>query len=86
MPQPRQLASASSLPPGFVTVKDILNGEKVRERSRVNVVGIVTDFRVPVPTNGAGKHHPHILATSRVALILILYRLEVSNKIIRFIC
>ncbi|CAM1508412.1 Fc.00g052600.m01.CDS01 [Cosmosporella sp. VM-42] len=52
MPPPRQSTSASSLPSGFVTVKDILE-DRVRERSKINVVGIVTDFRVPVPTKGA---------------------------------
>lgn len=45
-------ASTPSLPPGFVTAQDILDGN-VRVHSRVNVVGVITDFRSPVPTKGA---------------------------------
>ncbi|PNY29712.1 Uncharacterized protein TCAP_00370, partial [Tolypocladium capitatum] len=38
-------------PSGFVTVRDILDG-KHGVGSKVNVIGVVTDFRAPIPTRG----------------------------------
>lgn len=46
--------AAPSLPTGYVTIREILDG-KVTLRNTVNVVGVVTDFRVPIPTRRAGK-------------------------------
>lgn len=53
MNQSRNGTSRMLLPAGFVTVHDILDNQ-VQPRSRVSIVGVVTDFRVPVPTRGAG--------------------------------
>ncbi|KND93803.1 hypothetical protein TOPH_01771 [Tolypocladium ophioglossoides CBS 100239] len=39
------------LPSGFVTVRDLLDG-KHSVGSKVNVIGVVTDFRAPIPTRG----------------------------------
>ncbi|KAM4056090.1 ssDNA-binding domain of telomere protection protein [Hirsutella rhossiliensis] len=39
------------LPSGYVAVRDILDG-KFAVGSRVSVVGLVTDFRAPIPTRG----------------------------------
>ncbi|GJN74547.1 hypothetical protein PLICBS_008638 [Purpureocillium lilacinum] len=42
---------AEKLPPGYTTVRDILDG-KCRKGSLVNVIGIVAEFRAPIPTRG----------------------------------
>ncbi|KAI0600412.1 hypothetical protein F4775DRAFT_545714 [Biscogniauxia sp. FL1348] len=58
---PRQLPGSAApgqatshkkgLPPGYTTIKDI-HGHKVEVRSLVNVIGLVKDFRAPIPTQG----------------------------------
>lgn len=48
MPQ----SSALTLP-NYAAIRDLLDG-KNRPNSIVNVVGIVVDFRAPVPTRGKG--------------------------------
>ncbi|KAH6892144.1 hypothetical protein B0T10DRAFT_286303 [Thelonectria olida] len=45
----QQPPSTFSLPPGYVSIRDVFDG-KVREKSKVSMVGIVTDIRPPVPT------------------------------------
>ncbi|KAF7550920.1 hypothetical protein G7046_g7869 [Stylonectria norvegica] len=37
------------LPPGFVEIRDVLDG-KFKIKSKVNLVGVVVDFRVPIAT------------------------------------
>ncbi|KAM5342616.1 hypothetical protein ACJ41O_013582 [Fusarium nematophilum] len=39
------------LPPGYATIRSILDGQ-VQARSMVNIVGIVVDFRTPIQTRG----------------------------------
>ncbi|KAI5461183.1 hypothetical protein BGZ63DRAFT_486707 [Mariannaea sp. PMI_226] len=39
-------------PPGFVSIRDVLDG-KVYEKAKVNIAGIIIDVRAPVPTRGA---------------------------------
>ncbi|KAF4975067.1 hypothetical protein FZEAL_8103 [Fusarium zealandicum] len=43
--------SAPPLLPNYVTVRNILDGE-VRAHAMVNVVGVVVDYRAPIPTRG----------------------------------
>ncbi|KAI9158707.1 Protection of telomeres protein [Paramyrothecium foliicola] len=43
--------AATRLPSGFVTVQDVLDG-KCSPSSKVNIVGIITDFRAPLPPRG----------------------------------
>ncbi|KAK7413436.1 hypothetical protein QQX98_007661 [Neonectria punicea] len=43
--------AAMPLPPGFVAIHDILEGD-VQVNTKVNTVGVVTDFRAPIPTRG----------------------------------
>ncbi|KAI1635906.1 hypothetical protein F4809DRAFT_611790 [Biscogniauxia mediterranea] len=40
------------LPPGYTTIKDI-HGHKVQVGRLANVIGLVKDFRAPIPTNGS---------------------------------
>lgn len=40
-------------PPGFASIQDIVHGKYPLE-SRVNIAGIVTDFRAPIATKGSG--------------------------------
>lgn len=52
-----------SLPGGFTNTEDILDG-KVNVGSRVKAIGLVTDVRAPMPTNGAGKLNDFTTAAS----------------------
>lgn len=47
-------AAKPQLPPGFTNFNDILSGHVVAQ-TLTNVVGLVSDFRVPVKTKGNGK-------------------------------
>lgn len=42
------------LPPGFIAIRDILDGGQ-SNGSLVNVIGFATDFRPPISTRGNGK-------------------------------
>lgn len=46
--------SGSQLPPGFVAVRDVLDGG-FAVGAKVSVVGLVADFRAPIPTRGTGE-------------------------------
>jgi hypothetical protein len=39
--------------PNYAAIRDILD-DKIRPNTIVNVVGIVVDFRAPIPTKGKG--------------------------------
>ncbi|KAF5126012.1 hypothetical protein E5D57_010706 [Metarhizium anisopliae] len=47
----RSLTRQGKLPSGFATVGDVLEG-KISAGSRINLIGILTDFRAPIPTRG----------------------------------
>lgn len=51
----RASARQGKLPAGFATVKDVLEGE-IPDGARRNIMGILTDFRAPIPTRGSGMY------------------------------
>jgi hypothetical protein len=46
--------TAVARPSGFISLRD-LSEERVGINRFVNVIGIVKDCRLPIPTNGAGN-------------------------------
>lgn len=63
-----------SLPRGFTAVRDILDG-CVRDRQSASIIGVVKEYRAPIPTKGAGEAptFPGWLAEER---LIPLYRLQ----------
>lgn len=49
-------SSGPVLPPGFLSIENILNlpSDKVRTGAMVSVIGFVKDFQPPIPTRGTG--------------------------------
>jgi len=47
-------AEAPNLPAGFTEIDAILRDDEVSAGSFVNVIGLVTDYRLPMPTTGKG--------------------------------
>jgi hypothetical protein len=61
-----------SLPPKFTDIKAILD-EDVSVGSFVNVVGVVKDWRLPMPTSRAGELHLFAVSIrSRFSITLTL--------------
>ena len=54
MPSSKQPAASGKRPPGFESIRDILD-EKLRPWSMVNVVGVVIDTQAPTPTQKKGE-------------------------------
>ncbi|ROT40866.1 hypothetical protein SODALDRAFT_349012 [Sodiomyces alkalinus F11] len=52
IPISRPLGQSPSLPPGFIPARDILEGP-AKPRQFVKVIGLVKDYRLPVPTSGS---------------------------------
>lgn len=50
----RNAARQGKPPSGVATIRHILDGN-ISEGALVNIVGIVTDFRAPIPTRGKGR-------------------------------
>ncbi|TWU78337.1 hypothetical protein ED733_008545 [Metarhizium rileyi] len=47
----RSLARQGRPPAGFTSIRDVLDG-KINAGSRINLIGVLTDFRAPIPTKG----------------------------------
>lgn len=63
MSQDRQVVAKGSLPTGYTNISDILEGQ-VRVGTFVKAIGLVTDYRVPVATNGKGEEMPLVSHTN----------------------
>ena len=50
-------SQVATIPEGFISIQQIrdLPNEKILQKCLVNVIGLVTDFQAPMPTNGSGK-------------------------------
>ncbi|KPM36998.1 hypothetical protein AK830_g9569 [Neonectria ditissima] len=71
-------AMLSAIPqvPDIVTVHDILEGN-VQTNARVNTIGIITDFRAPIPTRGTGET-PLFVLLSAPRLIMKDYKCAIQ--------
>lgn len=50
----KEAAEAPNLPAGFTEIDAILRDDEVAAGSFVNIIGLVTDYRLPMPTPGKG--------------------------------
>lgn len=64
----------SCLPKGFISIRDLLEGTVASGKS-INLVGVVKDYRLPIPTKGRGECALHPLMGIRQPLMHV-YRLQ----------
>lgn len=70
----RRSQDSPSLPRGFTTIRDLLDGS-VEDQKAASIVGVVKDYRAPIQTRGAGK-----------SLTLLMARCETDNMFIDHKC
>lgn len=50
----RRAQDSPRFPKGFITIRDLLDS-KIVSGKYVSIVGVVKDYRLPLPTKGSGK-------------------------------